>query len=364
MRLILCALAALTLCQSIAQAQAPNAVSEHYRAYRAALERDDLAAAEREAAAALVASEARDGDGGSTPVLALNLAQVRLDAGRGADARVDPLLANLLLGRAELAAGEAGAAVRLRATLDQAAARTGFEQPGYLAARDLAVATQLESPRAALDVWEIALRLAVARDAPVWRAEALIGRGDTLLEISNAPRIQRMDTRAPPRRDARTRGSFEEARALLEPLVRSTTHDSRVTLAQSLYAKSLAYLSVVRALQLSNGQAAERPPPTFIDNMPDDGAPMCTFRFVFEPRPSYPPEALSKYGVGGVGVRMRTDETGRMVEAIALASVGGPAFTEAVNAVAPQWRVEVAGGPEGCSRAIVAYLPGVFVMAY
>ena len=47
-----------------AAAQAPNPVLQHYRAYQAALDANDLVAAESEAAAALAASEARDGDGG------------------------------------------------------------------------------------------------------------------------------------------------------------------------------------------------------------------------------------------------------------------------------------------------------------
>jgi hypothetical protein len=61
-----------------AAAQTPNPVVGHYRAYNAALERGDLATAETEARAALAASEMRDGDGGSTAVLALNLAHVLL----------------------------------------------------------------------------------------------------------------------------------------------------------------------------------------------------------------------------------------------------------------------------------------------
>lgn len=61
-------------------AQAPNPVLTHFRAYRAALESNDLPTAEREAAAALAASEARDGDGGRTAVLALNLASIRFFA--------------------------------------------------------------------------------------------------------------------------------------------------------------------------------------------------------------------------------------------------------------------------------------------
>ena len=62
-----------------ASAQTPNPVIQHYRAYQAALDANDFVAAEREAAAALAASEQRDGDGGRTAVLALNLALVRFN---------------------------------------------------------------------------------------------------------------------------------------------------------------------------------------------------------------------------------------------------------------------------------------------
>jgi predicted negative regulator of RcsB-dependent stress response len=101
-----------------AQTSAPSELMTHYRAYRAAFEAGDLATAETEAAATLQASVARDGEGGRTGVLALNLAQVRLQRGRVAeayapalqaftiasarpDAGVDPLLARLVLGRSE-----------------------------------------------------------------------------------------------------------------------------------------------------------------------------------------------------------------------------------------------------------------------
>jgi hypothetical protein len=110
-----------------AGAQTPNPIIEHYRAYRAALERNDLAAAEAAAISALEASEARDGDGGRTGVLVYNLATVRFArndlSGALAPARralelaqlrgeaassVSPILARLLVGRAELAADEPG----------------------------------------------------------------------------------------------------------------------------------------------------------------------------------------------------------------------------------------------------------------
>src|SRR5262249_11051026 len=104
--------------------------------YRAAVDRGDLAAAETEAAAALEASQARDGNGGRTGVLALNLALARLDAGHRAEA-MQPAqlaqslagdtsgggraLADLVVARTELS--RAGGAERILAALGQPGAR-------------------------------------------------------------------------------------------------------------------------------------------------------------------------------------------------------------------------------------------------
>src|SRR5690606_22172944 len=93
----------------------------NFREYRAALERNDLPAAEKAAAAALAASEASNGR--RTAVLAFNLATVRLELGGDYDALdpartahrlatadddsgLDGRVATLTLGRAELAANE------------------------------------------------------------------------------------------------------------------------------------------------------------------------------------------------------------------------------------------------------------------
>src|SRR5262249_11451287 len=63
---------------AFAQTPASDPVMANYHAYRAAMNSGDFAAAEAAAAAALNASETRDGDGGHTAVLAENLAVVRL----------------------------------------------------------------------------------------------------------------------------------------------------------------------------------------------------------------------------------------------------------------------------------------------
>ena len=134
-----------------------NSVIEHYRAYNAALERGDVSTAAREAQAALDASQARDGDGGRTAVLALNLATVRLLAGEHDQARmaaqraldlahvgaggVNAALAELIIARANLSMAtgpEAVAAARQLDALLWAPAAEGLpDSDVYLAGEQL-----------------------------------------------------------------------------------------------------------------------------------------------------------------------------------------------------------------------------------
>ncbi|MES1201524.1 MAG: energy transducer TonB [Pseudomonadota bacterium] len=144
MRRTIIALVLAVMFGASAAAQAPGSdtVLENFRAYRAAMARNDLIGAEHAAVLALAASEARDGDGGRTAVLAMNLALVRIQQGRVAEARepaaralqlaeasgarsgVDPLLARLTLGQAELETDAAAGRARLVAALAEADARS------------------------------------------------------------------------------------------------------------------------------------------------------------------------------------------------------------------------------------------------
>ena len=106
----------------VAAQQTPNPVTPHYRAYREALARGDLATADAEATAALEASQLRDGNGGSTPALALNTAFVRLREGHreqalvpaqlaatlvnGPQSHLDPLIVDIAVKRALLRLGD------------------------------------------------------------------------------------------------------------------------------------------------------------------------------------------------------------------------------------------------------------------
>jgi len=368
------AAAVLLLFAGTVQAQ-PNEVVQHYRAYLAALDSNDLAGAEREAAAALAASEARDGDGGSTAVLALNLAEVRLDIGNGAgavqpaaraaalaqsnaDARVDPLVARLLLARAEVAANATGAPIRLRAVLDEALARGGHEDRAFLGARDLAIALRPAGAQQALDAWQLAERF--TRDNASWRAEALIGQGEALIELTDLRPYRTADTRMEARSDTRAHTAFAQARDLLAPYVLQTPHEVGViTPAQAYYARTLAYMGILRALQVTADREYERIGGMVIDRDPSDGLAACDYNIRHHPNPRYPSDALARWGVAGVTVRMMTNGAGQLVESRAVSSVGGPSFSEAVNAVAPRWTIELRGD-QNCSRSVVMYMPVMF----
>ena len=166
MKRVLAIAAALFLLTGPAAAQS-GSIIEHYRAYQAALERDDLAAAEASATAAFEAAEAASD--ARTGALAQNLATVRFLRGDAAGAiapaqravalaesnTADPLtlaLARLVLARAELSTGAANAAEHLVAALDGAQTASAPAYEIYDAAVQLATWAQTN------EQYELALR--------------------------------------------------------------------------------------------------------------------------------------------------------------------------------------------------------------
>lgn len=156
MRALLLSLALVASAAGLARAQQfSDPVAENYVAYRAALARGDAAAAEQAAEAALAASETRDGDGGRTAVLAYNLAVTRLNMGKlaeahdpalraltlsesqGAAAGLNPLLARLVLGQAELVTAPDAGRDRLLAALAHADSNPAVDERAYPAAAAL-----------------------------------------------------------------------------------------------------------------------------------------------------------------------------------------------------------------------------------
>lgn len=155
MRTMMRASALACLLATSAFAQQPNSsVETHYARYRAAIERGDVQDAEGAATAALDASRQRDGDGGHTATLAYNLALVRIDDGRpgeaiepatlalriaeaGSASGLDPLLARLAFGQAQLAISPEQGASSLANALSDAAQRTDLDDRAFRAAAAL-----------------------------------------------------------------------------------------------------------------------------------------------------------------------------------------------------------------------------------
>lgn len=211
------------LVTAAAAQESADPVTAHYRGYLAAFERGDLATAETEAEAALAASEARDHDGGSTAVLALNLANTRIaqeDAAgalapaqrafalsEGGAPNIDRAYAGLILGRAELATGNEAGATRLQTILTGAdisrvpaeevfpaagqLARWGFAAQNYEVAEQASEVAARFSSGAEFGQW---LGLGLAQ---TWRAMAMFmgdvgttGRGR--LDLARAREIDRL----------------------------------------------------------------------------------------------------------------------------------------------------------------------------
>ncbi|MGQ0531971.1 MAG: energy transducer TonB [Caulobacteraceae bacterium] len=359
-----------------------NAVMAHYRAYRAALGAADLATAETEAAAALAASVARDGEGGRTGVLAINLAQVRLSRRRTVEAYapalqafniaatnsaagVDPLLSRLVLGRAELTEDHAtDGRGRLMATLPEVVARTDLHGDAYNAAVDLGRWLIIhEDFVRAIPAWEFAVRFADASegDHTYARAEARLGEGVARLsQIASAQYYEfrrPTDTRLHADADDDYSGAYEaltEAVQLLLPLAMVDGGGEGLTLAQRTYSAALAWRTLLLArLRSTNQQAAiagAEPEAMRASGPPrPPGPPACEMRIIAEPEPDFPPGARGRELSGAVVVRVLLNEQGQIVDTRVGAALPGRWFQEAVERVALQWRVErLSDSPSHC----------------
>lgn len=355
--------ASVFLLISPASSQPRNEVLENYRAYQAALERRDIPAAEAAAENALAASEARDGDGGQTAILALNLAITRLTLGDNpgalaaaqrafalaeAGARgVEPTFAELILGRAELAAGVVGGADRLERVLtSEHAAATLAPDELYMAASQLGTWAVRESQFArARSAWATAARF--ASGAPLGAAYSLAGA-----RIGEATSIildewQRVGERMDIERAHEAYSLLDEAAALLSPLSNIESHDRELTLAQSALAQTMAWRAVLRAKLRTDQQ--ELPPDWGEAEGDGDAAEIgprdltrirCPFRLVARPRPVFPRSSQQRLQVGSVVIRLTIDDAGTITGWNTAAHVGDVRFVEAVESVVGYWRIE------------------------
>lgn len=370
---------------SMASAQSTSPVMTHYRAYRAAMEHGDLAAAETAAQAALEASIARDGDGGNTGALALNLAQVRLSLGRPADAyepalrafsiastgasTLDPLLASMVLGRAELTDDRwRQGRTRLESAIQEARSSAELSGETYNAAADLGrwLFSQ-ELYNGALLAWEVAMQMADAagEGSDYARAEARMGYAAALFVQAMADTIQAQARPTDTRLNQSTFESFDRAdRELLDaqniigPHAYTVAEDGGLTLAQRVYASAMAWRTLINAFTQSRGLGSLRPrAPEFLVPR-TDRRPTCEIQLLAEPLPNFPPGAEGTFTVGAVVVRLSVDEDGRLTETRVAAAIPERRFRDAVERVASQWRIETS--PESapnCRHYPIRFIP-------
>ncbi len=355
---------------SRAQAQ-DDPVLTPFRAYQAALSQGDLAAAESAAAQAYAASNARDGDGGATAVLAFNLALARLTLHRPADAieparralalansgarGVDPLRTRLVLGEAELTQDDRAARARLQAALAEADAQPGetYDADAYSAA--LALAQDRVTHRSwseALAAWESVIVHANGAGGNVdfARGNALLGKGVAQLFLRRIPEGY---------------VSISVAQQYLQQF-RSSAPSDDIALGEVSYAMAVAWQRVARAAfddQMTMPNVPDLPGPARI--APDPNSSFCPSRVVPGTMPRYPRDEAASFGVGAVVVRIRTDAEGQIVSAHVVASAPNPAFAAEVERVVGQFHIEWAPNPPAnCTRQSNSILvPVMFSMS-
>lgn len=352
--------AVLALLAATASAQQANPVMDNYRAYQSALARDDLAAAEASAVAALQAAEAAsDSRAGA---LAQNLATVRFLRGDASGA-IEPAqeavtlaelnsseslpLARLLLARVELAAGRSGAAERLAAALETAQVSQAPPTEVYDAAFELALwATANQRPDFALTGWSTADQYAEGARFPeaYARARAKLGYAVTLIQ----QQVQSRGARTfDPELTTEAYAELNQAYRLLTTYAAQDLPSGELTLAQQTFAQVLAWSAVLRAKMRSDGTPL---PQNIVAQGDADGmteelgppqslvTPRCWLRPAFSRPIEYPSSAAGRGELAGAAVRVRINAAGRVESTEVVALVGSEDFEEAINDAG--WRAE------------------------
>lgn len=356
------AMLTMTCFAPVASAQT-SPVVQHYRAYVAALERGDLAAATTEAEAALAASQARDGDGGRTSVLAFNLANLYLLTGRYANARpvaqralalaeagaqgVDPLLARIVIARTGIALDGGSrpgreAAAELNTLLTSPGAQDLAPAEIYAAAGQLGNwALVNDDPELAQTAW--ALAGANPEGSPfgevfgLGRARTSEGIAAVIAELRRSRRIDEDEGLA-------AYALLSEAVRLLHPLSQQESPTLELTVAQQTYAEAYAWLTALESKLDSDGRRVpERPTEAQGDSdglsefgRVDLTRPRCMMRIIANPRPSYP----SNSQLASVVMFFRVGPAGEIVSHQVAGRAGSEEFAEAVERVVPSWRFE------------------------
>lgn len=345
-------------------------LTQAYRTYRAAIDRDDWAGALEPAREALAAGEAGGVPSPTIAVLALNLAITQLNNGLNEEAEAParravelmPSSSEMNLLQARLALGEVLAKVDkydeakslLVPVLEQADARgSELDVRAFPAATALgAAAIAHDEPKIALVAYESAFAHAAGGrfQLDANRANAIIGRGLALL-------LQHQDRLA--------REAFITAQNYMSHFVQEHDDDV-VTAAESVYATAMAYEKATEARLRSEGSMALEDVldvrSGFTGSEFPDGAPRCSMSVQIEPQPNYPRTA--RLGVGAVVVRLALDDQGNVLSHRVLASVPSKEFGEAVDAPGLRWTaVRKPDSPPGCRMATRnSLVPIVFLL--
>lgn len=370
-RIVAAAGAALALLCASASAQTPpNPVMEHFRAYRAALQSGDLAAAENEAAAALAASEQRDGDGGRTAVLAYNLVMTKLMRGDGAGAvqpaqRVLALAqggaqgvtvggAQLLLARAQLDAGDEGAAARVETGLADASLGSGDKYPAAVDLGTWALAHQQYDR--AQSAWHVAV---ATSEASPYGADFGSGVARTFEAVALVAGHRNNLT---PDLIIQAHDLYTQAKTSLRPLAQQAPLGPAPNMAQQSLATAIAWHGLLRAkLMLDHNDALERA--GRVDAFKDDFV-------VFGADPAHPacelswhsPSPIFSGAAAMVVFRAHLNAQGEVTESSIVASAGDEQFRDAVSRVFPRWTAERAHDqPADCALERTMFVPVTFV---
>lgn len=355
--------AAVLMCMGVVttsaaqNAVATDPVVAHFREYRAALDRNDLPAAEAAATAALEASEASQGR--RTAVLALNLAILRLGmsdparalapaarahelATANGDSGVDPLHASLILGRAQLAANERSGAERLRvaiAAAEEAGAPLADAYDAAVVLGDWALSAEAASVGQA--AWAAAGRLAEhgSGDAELNKARARLLEGVAIfiggIDRGNTGGVGFLATAAA----HEAYYAFDDAVKFFELHAFPEQTGETLTFAQTAYAQALGWRQALLAKLTSQQQTLDLRSRREAEATNEE-VEFCRLRTIPEPQPKYPREVSSKGGVGAVVVHIALDGDGNIGKRQIAAAVPTGPLKAAVEAVFEQWRFE------------------------
>jgi hypothetical protein len=374
-------------------AQAPgDPVMTNYRAYRAALQAGDLAAAESAGRAAWQAANASEPNATRTGVLALNYAKVALAnqhreaahdaaqqavtlAGSAPGAGLDQLSARLVLGRTELVRGASAQDVgQLLETINAAHGRADLGADALEAANDLGqwALNERHFQIAANSFDQAASFSDMAQgDHDLARGEARTAQGVALVALATSSEVDEWGRgigvtgsyiRAADQGDAyrQAQAALVQAEEAVFPLAMERPTDNGLTVAQRTYATARAWRTVINARLTSDHQGRLPDPQVNLRVRVTDPRPFCAIRVVEEPQARYPGGSGDHGEFGAVVTRMLINPDGSTRDAQVAAAVP-ERFGVPVRSVASRWRVErTAESPDDCQMPAVVFYPIMF----